>query len=164
MIAWEKEKRDKLHRIMEKYSTADRGTRLPVVYQRPVPQEYNSNTKYGCGEVLDEFCNNSTIHGIKYMGDRKRNKPERIFWLIAFLISIYGCSRLILHIWQRWDRNPVIVSFAEKSTPIYQIPFPAVTICLETKSQSDLFNYTAMYHRIKAVDNGFTPNNFTEEE
>lgn len=44
---------------------------------------------------------------------------------MAFLISVFGCTILIMKIWEKWQTSPVIVSFAEKSTPVWQIPFPA---------------------------------------
>lgn len=40
---------------------------------------------------------------------------------------------MIHGIYRKWQTSPVIVSFAEKTTPVWQIPFPAVTICPETK-------------------------------
>lgn len=154
MIAWENEKRETLSRIMEKYSSPYAPPHVGTVDRK----------EYGCSEVMEDFCQNSTIHGIKYLGDRKRNRPEKLFWLIAFVSCIFGCCRLIFHIYQRWERSPVIVSFAERSTPIWQIPFPAVTICMETKSQSDLFNYTEMYHKIRNIDHGLADNDFTQEQ
>ena len=39
----------------------------------------------------------------------------------------------------------MIVSFSEKSTPIRNIPFPAITICPETKTQSQIFNFSQTY-------------------
>lgn len=162
MIAWEKEKRDRLHRIIEKYSQPPEPR-----HQLPIYQSRNTagtTSEYSCAAILDDFSQNSTIHGIKYMGDRKRHWAERLWWLTAFVLSIYGCTSLIMHIWQRWERSPVIVSFAEKSTPIWQIPFPAVTICSETKTQSDLFNYTEMYSLIQKIDSNTMRNNLTQEQ
>uniref|UniRef100_T1GJ31 Uncharacterized protein n=1 Tax=Megaselia scalaris TaxID=36166 RepID=T1GJ31_MEGSC len=52
---------------------------------------------------------------------------------------------LTLNIWEKWKNNPVIVSFAEKSTPVWQIPFPAVTVCPETKARQTVFNFTKVY-------------------
>ncbi|KAI8046473.1 pickpocket protein 28 [Drosophila gunungcola] len=80
-----------------------------------------------------EYCENTSIHGVQYLGERERPKRERIFWLFVFLVSIYGCSTLILSAYTKWTETPVIVSFAEKSTPVWSIPFPAVTVCSETK-------------------------------
>lgn len=52
---------------------------------------------------------------------------------------------LIFNVWMKWQLSPVIVSFDEKSTPIWHIPFPAVTICPETKARTDILNFTQSY-------------------
>lgn len=51
-----------------------------------------------------------------------------------------------MNVYTKWDQSPVIVSFAEKSTPVWEIPFPAVTICPETKTKMDFLNFTKVYH------------------
>lgn len=81
--------------------------------------------------LFSDYANNSSIHGVRYMGERRRPLVERVWWVIAFCCSIYGCSRLIYNVWNKWDQSPVIVSFAEKSTPVWQIPFPSGTVELE---------------------------------
>lgn len=93
---------------------------------------------------------------MKYLGLRKRPLSERVWWIIAFLLSVYGCGRLIMNVWNKWDQSPVIVSFAEKSTPVWQIPFPAVTICPETKSKQSVFNFTEAYHMAHAAAENMT--------
>lgn len=131
--------------------------------------ELRHNIKYGrpvqaCWGLFSDYCNNSTIHGMKYMGERRRPWAERLWWVIAFSFSIYLCSRLIYNVYTKWDQSPVIVSFAEKSTPVWQIPFPAVTMCPETKAQSELFNYTATYHLINQITYGNSSYNLTDDE
>ena len=54
-----------------------------------------------------------------------------------------------MNVYTKWQQSPVIVSFAEKSTPVWEIPFPAVTICPETKSYVEQLNFTKMYHVMK---------------
>lgn len=49
----------------------------------------------------------------------------------------------------QWNEAPVIVSFAEKATPIWAIPFPAVTICPETKFYSKKLNFTHAYRMMR---------------
>lgn len=83
---------------------------------------------------------------MKYLGERKRHWIERAFWIIAFGFSVYGCSTMILKIYNKWQLSPVIVSFAEKSTPVWQIPFPAVTICPETKSMTKYIKFSKAYN------------------
>lgn len=72
----------------------------------------------------------------------------RLWWVFAFLLSVYGCGKLIANVYVKWDQSPVIVSFAEKSTPVWEIPFPAVTICPETKTNTSMLNFTEIYHEL----------------
>lgn len=109
--------------------------------------------------LFSEYANNSTIHGVRYLGEKRRPFAERVWWIIVFVLSVYGCGRLIYNVYMKWDQSPVIVSFAEKSTPVWQIPFPAVTICPETKAKSEFLNFTQQYH---AVHNGTY--DYTEDE
>ncbi|EDW17776.1 pickpocket protein 28 [Drosophila mojavensis] len=110
--------------------------------------------KYGSGfqaakAIIHEYCDYSTIHGIRYLGEKKRPWLERLFWVSVFLLSIFTCFKLTMNIWDKWNNNPVIVSFAEKSTPVWQIPFPTVTVCPETKSRQSVFNFTNAYWQIR---------------
>lgn len=92
--------------------------------------------------MFADFTRNSTVHGVKYLGEYRRHWVERAFWIIAFLISVIGCSVMIHKVYNKWQLSPVIVSFAEKSTPVWQIPFPAVTICPETKLLKTHMDFT----------------------
>lgn len=53
------------------------------------------------------------------------------------------------------------MSFAEKSTPVWQIPFPAVTICPETKALKESIDFTKGYFAVKS---NFTAFELTPEE
>lgn len=75
----------------------------------------------------------------------------RIFWVIVFLVSITGCSFLIMKMYDKWQKSPVISSFAEKSTPVWKIPFPAVTICPEIKAK---FNVIKIKDSLNALLDG----------
>lgn len=92
-------------------------------------------------ELFSQYCDNSTIHGVNYMSDRKRPIIERLSWLVAFILCVYGCGYLIKNSWDQWNENPILINFNEKSTPVWSIPFPAVTICPETKVQKSIFNF-----------------------
>lgn len=47
--------------------------------------------------------------------------------------------------YEKWERSPIIVSFDEQLTEVSDIPFPAVTICPETKTSKSYLNITKMY-------------------
>jgi acid-sensing ion channel, other len=54
----------------------------------------------------------------------------------------FFCLTTIKGIYERWDQNPVIVTFAEKAMSISKIPFPAITVCPKTKFEKDALNFT----------------------
>ncbi|XP_035900497.1 pickpocket protein 28-like [Anopheles stephensi] len=109
--------------------------------------------------IFRDYCANSSIHGFKYFVGANRTRAEKIWWATMCILSIYGCGSLIQTVFDKWRRDPVVVTFAEKPTPIYDIPFPAVTICPITKVKSSVLNFTAVY---KSVVDG--SGNITEEE
>lgn len=81
----------------------------------------------------------------------RRNSPMTCFrgwWFVVFSITLAACVVAIREVYQKWKRSPVIVSFATRETPIYEIPFPAVTICPETKSKQALFNHTDVIRKV----------------
>lgn len=68
----------------------------------------------------------------------------------------YLCVALILSAFNKWTTSPVIVTFATTETPIWKIPFPAVTICPEVKSDPSIFNYSDIFLK-KFADLHVTP-------
>ncbi|XP_047997216.1 2-amino-3-ketobutyrate coenzyme A ligase, mitochondrial isoform X1 [Leguminivora glycinivorella] len=93
-----------------------------------------------------EFLSNTTLHGFRYLLDAKSSWFERLWWLFMVIASIVVCVVFIRKVWIKWDETPVIVSFADTTNSVWTIPFPAVTICSETKPRQRVFNYTEAYH------------------
>ncbi|XP_058122939.1 pickpocket protein 28-like [Anopheles ziemanni] len=94
-------------------------------------------------EVFREYCAGSSIHGVRYFDRTERTSCERFWWIIVFLLSMAGCGTMIFKTYIKWNQAPIIVSFSEKTTPVWEIQFPAVTICPETKVQAAKLNVTA---------------------
>ncbi|XP_058122949.1 pickpocket protein 28-like [Anopheles ziemanni] len=94
-------------------------------------------------EVFREYCAGSSIHGVRYFDRTERTSCERFWWIIVFLLSMAGCGTMIFKTYIKWNQAPIIVSFSEKTTPVWEIQFPAVTICPETKVQAAKLNLTA---------------------
>ncbi|XP_037047236.1 pickpocket protein 28-like [Bradysia coprophila] len=64
------------------------------------------------------------------------------------MILCVTCSIIVSkEVYNKWQKSPVIVSFAEKYTRVSEIPFPSVTICPETKARSSILNFTQLYNR-----------------
>ncbi|CAH2092889.1 unnamed protein product [Euphydryas editha] len=98
-----------------------------------------------------DYTANSNLHGLKYIGEKERTTVEKIFWLLMFTCCVVFCAYLIQKVWVKWNDSPVIVSFAETSTPVWQIPYPAVTLCPDAKVIKKI-NYTTFDYLIE-MDN-----------
>ncbi|KXJ77447.1 hypothetical protein RP20_CCG007541 [Aedes albopictus] len=106
-----------------------------------------SKARTSLRSLVDEYCTQSTIHGIGYIGSRRRSILERIWWFGVFVLSVYGCATLIHKVYQKWTNNPVIVTFDERPLPVWMVPFPAVTICPEAKIRANDMNFTEDFYR-----------------
>lgn len=75
----------------------------------------------------------------------------RVCWIFIFILSLAVCIGVINQTYEKWQNSPLIVNFASEENNIYEIPFPAVTICPEVKISRSLFNYT---ENLRKVING----------
>ncbi|KAF2888367.1 hypothetical protein ILUMI_17806 [Ignelater luminosus] len=100
---------------------------------------------------FSQYCMSTGIHGIRYLGESGRFVIEKILWAVILIVMCYLCIDLILKAFHKWKSSPVIVTFATTETPIWKIPFPAVTICPEIKTDPDIFNYSDIF--LKKVSN-----------
>ncbi|XP_059219966.1 pickpocket protein 28 [Stomoxys calcitrans] len=114
-------------------------------------------------ELYYEYCGNTSLHGIQYLG-QKRPWKEIFFWICIFILSTFYCMQTIGKIYDKWVDTPVIVSFSERSTPIADIPFPAITLCSETRRPID--PEAVQYgHLLALIEKGENlPTNLTENE
>nr|XP_049464936.1 pickpocket protein 28-like [Anopheles coluzzii] len=94
-------------------------------------------------QVFREYCANSSIHGVRYFDRDERTACERFWWLVVFLLSMLGCCVMIYKAYVKWNQTPIIVTFSEKTTPVWDIHFPSITICPETKVYARTLNLTA---------------------
>ncbi|KAF4519267.1 hypothetical protein B566_EDAN002156 [Ephemera danica] len=95
------------------------------------------DTCRGCSEetrgCLQEFGEATSLHGVHFITGQRGHLCERLCWTVAILVSAVLCCREITKLYIRWQDSPVITSFARHSTPVSDVPFPAVTICPESK-------------------------------
>jgi amiloride-sensitive sodium channel len=75
-----------------------------------------------------------------------------MFWLTAFLLSSGVAAYYIHKVWDKWNKSPVFVSFNEMQTPVWEIPFPAITICPQVKVKKTLFSYSTMSKKENLTD------------
>lgn len=74
---------------------------------------------------------------------------------------MYFCGALIYEMYDNWQQRVVIVSFADDVTPVWDIPFPAITICPTIKIQQEFKLYKYFQY---ITNNPEPPFNLTDEE
>lgn len=67
-------------------------------------------------------------------------KRYRLWWIVAFSLSVYLCVVSIRSILISWTENPVTVGFTERQAPISDIPYPTITLCPEIKARQKTIN------------------------
>ncbi|KAH1018034.1 hypothetical protein HUJ05_005863 [Dendroctonus ponderosae] len=71
---------------------------------------------------LEKYCENTTLHGLRYIGDSHLTFGERIFWFISFSFAIGFASYYISNIYEKWKSSPVITSFSPFDADLSSIP------------------------------------------
>ncbi|XP_050088417.1 pickpocket protein 28 [Anopheles aquasalis] len=80
-------------------------------------------------ENLREYCLNTTIHGLKYVGTVSLTLWERAYFFVTFIVVTACAIYFISNVYIKWQSSPIIIGLNPIATPIKDIPFPAVTIC-----------------------------------
>lgn len=115
-----------------------------------------------------EYCSKTSVHGVGflklqttsryekydlYLEHRKlatSNSPQnRFMWSLWILLSLAGCVYMTYVGYQKWENNSVVITYATHSLHVWQIPFPAVTICPVTKSRREAFDFEGTYDELK---------------
>lgn len=119
-----------------------------------------NKVKAVANEVFNDFCHTTSIHGMKYLTGHS-HWLERTIWIAIYAFALWFCGSLVWERYLRWEKNPVIISFDKRFESISEVPFPAVTICSETKSIKKVFNYTRVLNEIKRRHNNSDGKNNT---
>lgn len=89
-----------------------------------------------CNEILKEYLKNSSLHGVRFLIDEQISFFERIFWLLAVILSWIGSGILIMSALDAFHNNAI--SFVvETSYRDWNTNFPAVVVC-QTKNNDKI--------------------------
>nr|XP_016927393.2 pickpocket protein 28 isoform X1 [Drosophila suzukii] len=90
------------------------------------------------GRSLRQFLTQTSLHGLKFVGDSNLNSWERSFFFGSFVTALTITVHLISNIYVKWNSTPVIIGISPQATSILKVPFPAVTICNMNQVQRSL--------------------------
>ena len=75
----------------------------------------------------------SSLHGLKYISEDGRHWTERVLWLILCLMGFVLNVYFIVPIWIKWNNQPTLTTLDSTNHPVWDIDFPAITICSPNK-------------------------------
>ncbi|KYN18027.1 Sodium channel protein Nach [Trachymyrmex cornetzi] len=78
------------------------------------------------------YCDNTNLHGFRYISMDGSSIIESILWFLVCMLSIVFCAILMLRLWANYSNNPIVTTIYT-SNPIWDMSFPAVTICNNNK-------------------------------
>jgi hypothetical protein len=83
--------------------------------------------------LISEYTQNTSVHGLIHTANQKSYFITRIFWVAIVIVSTVFCLFFIVNNYYLWKKKPIILGFNEQLTDIFEVPFPAVTICANFK-------------------------------
>ncbi|XP_043525750.1 sodium channel protein Nach-like [Frieseomelitta varia] len=82
-------------------------------------------------EILETYLENTSIHGLQYFGKTNVNVGilGKILWTSTIVICFVCLSLMVIQFLHRYNENPTNTYVKSFDQPIFEAPFPAVTIC-----------------------------------
>ncbi|XP_041972287.1 pickpocket protein 28-like [Aricia agestis] len=120
--AWERNKQSKT-------AWYDWGSVRPTPNLGKSKEQRTPSPKLTLKSGLRDYLLSSTLHGLRYIGDKNLTWFERFFWMLSFGSSVVCAAFFILNVYDKWSRTPMIVTINPENMPLEKLPFPALTIC-----------------------------------
>ncbi|XP_073955647.1 uncharacterized protein [Choristoneura fumiferana] len=79
------------------------------------------------GELVQDFAQNTTLHGLRYIAEKRLSLVEKIFWTVSFVTSVSLCVMLIWNVWVKWQSAPIIVTVDDDYVSIQEISLVVIT-------------------------------------
>lgn len=108
---------------------------------------------------MQQFGEQSSIHGVKYVLTNVYVKSTRIFWCCALLFSFSGFMYNICMAYKKWQFDPQIV-MKSRDRISSEFPLPAVTLCSNVFVKDDIVNFQDVYIKLMTAK----PVNLTEKQ
>lgn len=79
--------------------------------------------------VYKDYCENTTLHGYKYLVLPGRKIYERLMWLTVVVAAIFATVVLFKVLLTDYWSTPTVTTQDSSKYPIRKVPFPGIAIC-----------------------------------
>ncbi len=79
-------------------------------------------------ELLQNFCDESSIHGIQYLAP-SRGYLKRCLWILLLVVAFTLAGGVVHSLIENWNDNPIVTTFSTTNYPVQKILFPSITVC-----------------------------------
>lgn len=93
--------------------------------------------------TVKDYMRKTTIHGVRYITDEQFSLMEHVVWIVWLVMSSAFCCVFICHIVEKWNRSPVVITFASRNIPTNEVN-ESVEIFL-AKSLKTLFLFVCRF-------------------
>ncbi|XP_012521944.3 sodium channel protein Nach [Monomorium pharaonis] len=129
-------KRRRVKKITVDHVEAPKRTRSNLFNDANAIQLYNTHNiviksrKEIIHQLFHEYLKESSIHGIKYFSNStlKSSIIGKLFWIIIMIGTFVFLSIMLEKFWLRYTTNPTRSVIKSFHSPIFQAPFPALTL------------------------------------
>jgi hypothetical protein len=84
--------------------------------------------------ALKVYCEESSIHGISYLANRKLHFIEKILWDTAVIVSFICCGLLIFKIGAKFNEDMMVIYTSDTAIPVTNVRFNAIGLTFKTLS------------------------------
>ena len=89
---------------------------------------------------MDQYLESTTVHGFSYIS-RRNPIWERIFWTCTVLAGFTIAGVLVVDSVDDWNKRQTITTLDSIATPIQEVQFPTVTVCVNEEVPPDNWSY-----------------------
>ncbi|KAJ9579996.1 hypothetical protein L9F63_004379 [Diploptera punctata] len=107
--------------------------RVDSIDRYPKKYELKNNSHMTPMEVIKEYCNKATLHGIRYTVREGAPTYDRMCWVITLIICTFFAGLFVKTAWGTFVSSPTVTSVETTHLPLHKVPFPAITICPAVK-------------------------------
>ncbi|CAH1160237.1 unnamed protein product, partial [Phaedon cochleariae] len=100
---------------------------MKISWTRRITPKFGRRSCRRIHSSAKKYCNETSLHGFRYL--MKPSYGEKVFWSLVCIICTILCVLFIYNQMIRYQENRVTTTVRTTNFPIWEVPFPAVTIC-----------------------------------